>query len=68
MLVALSWPQAVVKPPMAVTNAVSWRSEGIRHKKNEVGAGACVPGRLTACKLGTRQQRQAMWVAPSNWG
>lgn len=25
-----------VKPPMAVTNAVSWRSEGIRHKKNEV--------------------------------
>jgi AP-1 complex subunit mu len=21
---------------MAVTNAVSWRSEGIRHKKNEV--------------------------------
>lgn len=28
--------EAVVKPPMAVTNAVSWRSEGIRHKKNEV--------------------------------
>jgi len=28
-----------VKPPMAVTNAVSWRSEGIRHKKNEVGEG-----------------------------
>lgn len=27
---------AAVKPPMAVTNAVSWRSEGIRHKKNEV--------------------------------
>jgi AP-1 complex subunit mu len=27
---------APVKPPMAVTNAVSWRSEGIRHKKNEV--------------------------------
>eukprot|EP00245_Coleochaete_scutata_P008834 TRINITY_DN2786_c0_g1_i1.p1 TRINITY_DN2786_c0_g1~~TRINITY_DN2786_c0_g1_i1.p1 ORF type:complete len:429 (-),score=104.82 TRINITY_DN2786_c0_g1_i1:359-1645(-) len=24
------------KPPMAVTNAVSWRSEGIRYKKNEV--------------------------------
>jgi hypothetical protein len=32
-----------VKPPMAVTNAVSWRSEGIRHKKNEVRwqGGAC---------------------------
>ncbi|KAF9625675.1 hypothetical protein IFM89_025460 [Coptis chinensis] len=24
------------KPPMAVTNAVSWRSEGIKYKKNEV--------------------------------
>mmetsp|Transcript_14200 Transcript_14200/g.35942 ORF Transcript_14200/g.35942 Transcript_14200/m.35942 type:complete len:429 (-) Transcript_14200:125-1411(-) len=24
------------KPPMAVTNAVSWRSEGIRYNKNEV--------------------------------
>ena len=24
------------KPPMAVTNAVSWRSEGIHHSKNEV--------------------------------
>ncbi|KAI3817499.1 hypothetical protein L1987_11291 [Smallanthus sonchifolius] len=23
------------RPPMAVTNAVSWRSEGIRYKKNE---------------------------------
>ncbi|CAG8559561.1 7165_t:CDS:10 [Diversispora eburnea] len=25
-----------VRPPMAVTNAVSWRSEGIKHRKNEV--------------------------------
>lgn len=24
------------RPPMAVTNAVSWRSEGIVYKKNEV--------------------------------
>lgn len=24
------------RPPMAVTNAVSWRSEGINYKKNEV--------------------------------
>lgn len=24
------------RPPMAVTNAVSWRSEGISYKKNEV--------------------------------
>ena len=28
--------QVQARPPMAVTNAVSWRSEGIRHKKNEV--------------------------------
>ncbi|KAK9450848.1 Mu homology domain-containing protein [Limtongia smithiae] len=25
-----------VRPPMAITNAVSWRSEGIRYRKNEV--------------------------------
>jgi hypothetical protein len=24
------------RPPIAVTNAVSWRSEGIRYRKNEV--------------------------------
>ena len=29
------------RPPMAVTNAVSWRSEGIRYKKNEVGWFLC---------------------------
>lgn len=28
--------EVAVKPPMAVTNAVSWRVEGIKHKKNEV--------------------------------
>jgi hypothetical protein len=31
--------ESSVKPPMAVTNAVSWRVEGIRHKKNEVSWG-----------------------------
>lgn len=25
-----------IKPPMAVTNAVSWRSQGIKYRKNEV--------------------------------
>ena len=29
--------ETTVKPPMAVTNAVSWRTEGIKYKKNEVG-------------------------------
>mmetsp|Transcript_34508 Transcript_34508/g.76668 ORF Transcript_34508/g.76668 Transcript_34508/m.76668 type:complete len:426 (-) Transcript_34508:874-2151(-) len=28
--------EAAPKPPMAVTNAVSWRMEGIKYKKNEV--------------------------------
>eukprot|EP00742_Colponemidia_sp_Colp-10_P000435 GILJ01000476.1.p1 GENE.GILJ01000476.1~~GILJ01000476.1.p1 ORF type:complete len:427 (-),score=74.81 GILJ01000476.1:190-1470(-) len=26
----------IPKPPMAVTNAVSWRPEGIKHRKNEI--------------------------------
>ena len=25
-----------VKPPISLTNAVSWRSEGIKHRKNEI--------------------------------
>ncbi|KAK0426747.1 hypothetical protein QR680_009878 [Steinernema hermaphroditum] len=28
--------EAAPRPPMAVTNAVSWRSEGIKYRKNEV--------------------------------
>ena len=28
--------EVVSKPPVALTNAVSWRSEGIKHKKNEI--------------------------------
>jgi AP-1 complex subunit mu len=28
--------EIAVKPPMAVTNAVSWRTDGIKYKKNEV--------------------------------
>ncbi|KAG5391805.1 hypothetical protein IGI04_021768 [Brassica rapa subsp. trilocularis] len=35
------------RPPMAVTNAVSWRSEGLQFKKNEVGAYG-----MPECKLG----------------
>jgi len=27
---------AAPRPPIAVTNAVSWRSEGIKHRKNEI--------------------------------
>jgi len=28
--------EVISKPPVALTNAVSWRSEGIKHKKNEI--------------------------------
>eukprot|EP00614_Pseudopedinella_elastica_P016658 CAMPEP_0172648428 /NCGR_PEP_ID=MMETSP1068-20121228/241266_1 /TAXON_ID=35684 /ORGANISM="Pseudopedinella elastica, Strain CCMP716" /LENGTH=522 /DNA_ID=CAMNT_0013462749 /DNA_START=147 /DNA_END=1715 /DNA_ORIENTATION=- len=28
--------EVVARPPIAVTNAVSWRSEGIKHRKNEI--------------------------------
>lgn len=28
--------EAAPRPPMAVTNAVSWRSEGLKYRKNEV--------------------------------
>ena len=28
--------EAAPRPPTALTNAVSWRSEGIRHRKNEI--------------------------------
>lgn len=28
--------EATPRPPMAVTNAVSWRTEGIKYRKNEV--------------------------------
>jgi len=28
--------EVAARPPIAVTNAVSWRSEGIKHRKNEI--------------------------------
>ena len=28
--------EQAAKPPVALTNAVSWRNEGIKHKKNEI--------------------------------
>jgi len=34
---------AAPRPPMAVTGAVSWRSDGIRYKKNEVRAAMPAP-------------------------
>ena len=40
------------RPPMAVTNAVSWRSEGIKYKKNEVGSISFTPLSLHFWGLG----------------
>ena len=35
--------EAAPKPPPAVTNAVSWRPDGIKYRKNEVKSRASVP-------------------------
>lgn len=31
-----SYKLKVARPPMAVTNAVSWRSDGIKYRKNQI--------------------------------
>ena len=48
------------RPPMAVTNAVSWRSEGIQYKKNEVGV-------LPSQGLGSGG-RESFWTINSCYG
>ena len=40
-----------VRPPIAVTNAVSWRSEGIRYRKNEVFLDVIESVNLLVCLL-----------------
>jgi AP-1 complex subunit mu len=39
------------RPPMAVTNAVSWRSEGIKYRKNEVFLDVIESVNLIVCIL-----------------
>lgn len=39
------------KPPMAVTNAVSWRSEGIKYRKNEVFLDVIESVNLLVCPM-----------------
>ncbi len=39
------------RPPMAVTNAVSWRSEGIKYRKNEVFLDVIESVNLLVCGL-----------------
>lgn len=40
-----------VRPPPTVTNAVSWRSEGIRYRKNEVFLDVIESVNLLVCFL-----------------
>merc|ERR1719353_1236489 len=47
----------VEKLPMAVTNAVSWRSEGIKHRKNEIFLDVVERLNLLVAANGTRPRR-----------
>jgi len=42
------------RPPMAVTNAVSWRTEGIRYRKNEVFLDVIESVNMLVCHLASR--------------
>lgn len=53
--------QVQARPPMAVTNAVSWRSEGIRYKKNEVMTSMHAVCMLALCKFCT-SFRSKIWM------
>uniref|UniRef100_A0A183CMA7 MHD domain-containing protein n=1 Tax=Globodera pallida TaxID=36090 RepID=A0A183CMA7_GLOPA len=46
------------RPPMAVTNAVSWRSEGVKHRKNEVFLDVIESLNLLASGAGTVLQSE----------
>lgn len=39
------------RPPMAVTNAVSWRSEGLKYRKNEVFLDVIESVNLLVCNV-----------------
>lgn len=39
------------RPPATVTNAVSWRSEGIRYRKNEVFLDVIESVNLLVCQI-----------------
>lgn len=47
-----------VRPPMAVTNAVSWRSEGVKYKKNEVFLDVIESVNLLVRRLGIMKRQQ----------
>lgn len=54
--------EVAVKPPMAVTNAVSWRTEGIKYKKNEVFLDAVESVNLLVNSNGTVGNAYLAWV------
>ena len=49
--------EASQKPPMAVTNAVSWRSEGIMYRTNEVS-----PALVNSSSHGSRSESFFSWL------
>ena len=57
--------EEAAKPPMAVTNAVSWRSEGLKYKKNEVFLDAVESVNLLVNSNGTvvvsEARRERVW-------
>jgi AP-1 complex subunit mu len=59
------------RPPMAVTNAVSWRSEGIRYRKNEVFLDVVesinLLVSLDCSRADNRSTRPAMWSGRKSW-
>lgn len=59
--------QAVVKPPMAVTNAVSWRSEGIRSDFVAQHAAAAVGLRSFQPKLELGRQTTSLRLPWQRW-
>ena len=59
-----AWVQVQARPPMAVTNAVSWRSEGIKYKKNEVFLDVVESVNLLVNSNGSVVQVRGAW-APS---
>jgi len=56
-----------VRPPMAVTNAVSWRVEGIKHKKNEVFLDVVESVNLLVRKRGQPRRKERGAESSHEW-
>jgi hypothetical protein len=52
--------EVVSRPPVAVTNAVSWRTEGIKHRKNEIFLDVVEKLNLLVSSNGTVSERRVL--------